>query len=237
MRSSQYARLVDRRALGARVGREAEHAEQRVAGGEHQRVVLRDQQVFQHGHAGKQADVLEGAGDARLLRDQIVRHALEQEERAVAARRCCACRCRSASRVASQSGGVAVAQRDAALARLVEAGDAVEHGGLAGAVRADQRGDVAAAAPSKDRSSTATRPPKRMVRCSTRSRMSAVARHQPWPSLTRSAAMRLALLQEHRRLARRDQPARPPDHDQHHGEAEQQHAVLRRIEGRRRRSA
>ena len=35
-------------------------------------------------------------------------------------------------------------KRDAAFGRLVEAGDAVEHGGLAGAVRADQRGDVAA---------------------------------------------------------------------------------------------
>ena len=33
---------------------------------------------------------------------------------------------------------------DAAFGRLVEAGDAVEHRGLAGAVRADQRGDVAA---------------------------------------------------------------------------------------------
>ncbi len=34
--------------------------------------------------------------------------------------------------------------RDHALRRLVEAGDAVEHGRLAGAVRADQRGDLAA---------------------------------------------------------------------------------------------
>ena len=33
-----------------------------------------------------------------------------------------------------------------------------------------------------------------------------------------------------RRLARGDQAARLPDHDHHHGEAEQQHAVLRRIE-------
>ena len=39
----------------------------------------------------------------------------------------------------------AVAQRDAALGRLVEAGDAVEDRGLAGAVRADEGGDVAAA--------------------------------------------------------------------------------------------
>ena len=47
--------------------------------------MLRDQQVLEHRHAGEQADVLEGAGDARLLRDLIVRHALEQEQRAVAA--------------------------------------------------------------------------------------------------------------------------------------------------------
>ena len=41
--------------------------------------------------------------------------------------------------------GSAVAQADAAGMRLVEAGDAVEHRGLAGAVRADQRRDLALA--------------------------------------------------------------------------------------------
>ena len=60
------ARLVDRRALGGRVGGKAEHAEERIAGGEHQPVVLGDQQILQHRHAGKQPDVLERAGDARL---------------------------------------------------------------------------------------------------------------------------------------------------------------------------
>src|SRR5438128_9097679 len=39
---------------------------------------------------------------------------------------------------------VIMPEPDAAAAWLVEAGDAVEHRGLAGAVRADQRGDVAA---------------------------------------------------------------------------------------------
>src|SRR5260370_28683307 len=34
-------------------------------------------------------------------------------------------------------------ERNAALARLVKAGDAIEHGGFAGAVRPDQRRDVA----------------------------------------------------------------------------------------------
>jgi hypothetical protein len=38
-----------------------------------------------------------------------------------------------------------MAERDPAFGRLVEAGHAVEDGSLAGAVRTDQRGDVAAA--------------------------------------------------------------------------------------------
>ena len=38
---------------------------------------------------------------------------------------------------------IAALQGDAAFGRLVEAGDAIEHGGLAGAVRADQGGDLA----------------------------------------------------------------------------------------------
>ena len=42
-----------------------------------------------------------------------------------------------------QIDAVAVAQAQAAFARFVEAGDAIEHGGLAGAVRPDQRGDLA----------------------------------------------------------------------------------------------
>ena len=47
--------------------------------------MLRDDQILQDGHAGKQADILEGARDARLARDLEVRHALEQEEVVVAA--------------------------------------------------------------------------------------------------------------------------------------------------------
>ena len=41
-------------------------------------VVLRDQQILQHGHSGKQADILKCTGDPRLLRDEVVRHAFEQ---------------------------------------------------------------------------------------------------------------------------------------------------------------
>src|SRR5215468_507871 len=42
------------------------------------------------------------------------------------------------------SSAVMPGEAKGARGRLVEAGDAVEHGGLAGAVRADQRGDLAA---------------------------------------------------------------------------------------------
>ena len=88
---------------------------------EHQRVVLRDEEVLEHGHAGEQADVLEGAGDPRLPGDPVTRQALQKVGRAVR-----------------------LPQGDHALGRLVEAGDAVEDGGLSSAVRPDQGGDVAA---------------------------------------------------------------------------------------------
>ena len=107
-------------------------------------IVLGDQQIFQHRHALEQADILEGARDARLLRHQIVGHALEQEQHAVAARRRCVAAVGQGAELVPYAR-VAVSQRDAAFGRLVEAGNAVEHGGLAGAVRADQRGDLARA--------------------------------------------------------------------------------------------
>ncbi len=66
-----------------RVAADAEHAEEGEAGGDHQRVVLRDEQVFEHRHAGEQADVLEGAGDLGLPGDAMAGQALEQEGRAV----------------------------------------------------------------------------------------------------------------------------------------------------------
>ena len=40
--------------------------------------MLSDQQIFQHGHARKQANILKRAGDPRVLRDDKVRHAFEQ---------------------------------------------------------------------------------------------------------------------------------------------------------------
>ncbi len=112
---------LDRFRRGLAIAAEAEQPEHRIARRLHQLVVLRDEQVFEQRHAGEQADVLEGARHLGLGWDLEVGQALEQILPAVAAGQC-----------------------DHALGRLVEAGDAVEHRRLAGAVRADQRGDLAA---------------------------------------------------------------------------------------------
>ena len=85
----------------------------------HELLVLRHHQIFQHGHAAEQPDVLEGAGHARLGIDVVVVEALEPI-----------------------TGAKRMIEIHRSLGRLVEAGDAVEHGCLAGAVRPDQRGDV-----------------------------------------------------------------------------------------------
>src|ERR1700751_3150921 len=81
-------------------------------------------------------------------------------------------------------------------------------------------------ATSNERLSTATSPPKPMVKCSTRSRVSASA----MAFLHEVGGNAFAFAERNRRVARGNQPARTPHHDQHHGEAEQQHAVLGRIE-------
>ena len=99
------------------VAGEAEHAEHGVAGRPHQRVVLGDHEVLEHAHLAEQADVLEGPGDAGA-RDPEPVHLLEQQLLTV---------------------GV---EGELADRRLVEAGQAVEHRGLAGAVRPDDRGDL-----------------------------------------------------------------------------------------------
>src|SRR4051812_18431956 len=112
--------LLDRLQLRPGVAADPENAEEGEAGGDHQRVVLGDKQVLEHRHAGEQADVLEGASDLRLPGDAVAGEPLEEVRRAVR-----------------------VTQRDHALGRLVEAGDAVEDRGLAGAVRPDESGDVA----------------------------------------------------------------------------------------------
>ena len=127
-----------------------------------------DQQVLERGHALEKPDVLEGPGDPRLAGDLVVGHPLEQKEFAIRRRRMPAAR--------AGDGGDVLVRRDAVtgkgkapLGRLVEAGDAIEDGRLARAVRADERGDVS---PSnrKLKAFTATRPPNRIVRFSTASR-------------------------------------------------------------------
>src|ERR1700704_1155223 len=113
--------LIDRALLGGTPGRRADQPEKSQAGGQHQRIVLRDHQVFQRGHAGKQPDVLEGARDFRLLGNPEIVQPLEPD---------------FLTAIMGQPHGAA--------GRLVKTGDAVEYGGLAGAVWSDQRGDLAA---------------------------------------------------------------------------------------------
>src|ERR1700761_8424095 len=78
-------------------------------------------------------------------------------------------------------------------------------------------------ATSKLRSSMARRPPKRMVKCSTRS---STARDMLTVSfLDEIGGDGLALFEHDRWLAGRNQSARPPHHDDYHGEAEDEHPI------------
>src|SRR5271163_444081 len=81
--------------------------------------MLGDDQIFENRHPGKQAHILEGAGDTSLPGDLEPVHPFEQQRFAVDV------------------------HDETANARLVEAGKAVEDGGLAGAVRSDNGGDLA----------------------------------------------------------------------------------------------
>ena len=96
-------RLVDGARFGTRVGARADQAEHSKAGGDHQGVVLRDEQIFEQRHPGKQPHVLKRACDTRLLGDAKLRQALEQKR-----------------------GAVRMSKHQPADRRLVEAGDAVE---------------------------------------------------------------------------------------------------------------
>ena len=80
--------------------------------------MLGDEQVFQHRHARKQADILEGARDARVPGDAKSLHALQQKPAPF------------------------VVKGDASDAGPVEAGDAIEDRGLSGTVGADDSGDL-----------------------------------------------------------------------------------------------
>ena len=196
------ARPLDRRRLGTAIAGKAEHAEHGVAGRPHQLVVLRDDQVLEHGHLAEQPDVLEGARDAGAGDAEPV-HLLEQQRVAVAM------------------------EGELADGRLVEAGQAVEHRGLAGAVGADDRGDLALAGGQRqivdrDQAAEAHRQMLR-PRAAARSCVPAGAGHG-------GAGRRGGgPMQMDGRLAMGEQAARPPDHDHDHRRAEQQHAELREL--------
>ena len=133
----------NRPGLGGAVVRRAEQAEHRHAARPHQQIMVGDHDVFQDRHALEEPDVLEGARDLRVVGDQVSRHTFEQEHLILAG-------LGAARRGAGQRfDGVAVdaaraRQRQPAFGRLVEAGHAVEHCSLAGAVGTNQRSDVAA---------------------------------------------------------------------------------------------
>jgi hypothetical protein len=106
--------------FGAAIAGQAEEAGEREARGVLQGVVLGDDQVFEHGHLREQADVLEGAHHLRRARDLVAGQLFE-----------------------AQHAALRVVEADAADRRLVETGQAVEEGRLAGAVRSDDAGDLA----------------------------------------------------------------------------------------------
>src|SRR5690606_8911810 len=112
------ARALDRLRLGGAIAPAAEEAADGIERSAHESVVLRHDQVLERGHGREQADVLERAHHAGA-RDAHVAQALEAQRLSAAI------------------------QGEAAGARAVEAGEAVEHGGLAGAVGADDGGDGA----------------------------------------------------------------------------------------------
>ena len=100
-----------------------------------------DQDIVAHRQAGKRLHDLEGAGDA----------APRQPMRRLA-------------------GDVFAGIADRAFARREEAGDDGKQRGLAGAIRADQRGDAAGFGAASEAALTASRPPKRRdTRSTTRS--------------------------------------------------------------------
>src|SRR5437763_4358322 len=87
---------------------------------------------------------------------------------------------------------------------------------------------------SNETSSTAVRPPKRMVKCSIVSSGSKFIKAIRKPSTVaffdQRAGNSAALPKRNRRGACRDKAARTPVHHHDHGHADDEHAVLRRIE-------
>ena len=134
---------LDRLALCGAITRRPEHAKNGQTAGDHQLVVVRDHQVLEHRHALKQPDVLERARHPRMPSDLVAGHALEQVDCAGVGLGMAAAAARHRVDIIGVDDATA-RQRKAAFGRLIEAGHAVEHRRLAGAVGADERGDVAA---------------------------------------------------------------------------------------------
>ena len=160
-------RPVDRFGLLAAIARGADETKNGHAACPHQRIVVRDQQILERRHALEEADVLEGARHPRGACDLVVGHALEQEEVAVRGLRVAAARLGRRFDVLGGRDPVA-REREPPFGRFVEAGDAVEDGRLAGAVRPDEGGDSPRPT-AKLKAFTASRPPNRIVRFSTAS--------------------------------------------------------------------
>ena len=129
--------------LGGAIGRRAEQAEHGETARQHQGVVMGDHEVFEHGHALKEANVLERPRHLGAPGDFVAWHALEEKELARFGDRVLVRRAGERFDVGARGDALA-RQRQTSLRRLVEAGHAIEHRGLAGAVGADERGDVAA---------------------------------------------------------------------------------------------
>jgi hypothetical protein len=128
--------------------------------------VLRHEKVLQNRQPGEQADVLEGAGYLRDFGDLEVPKPLEKIGLAVL-----------------------LLQGDHAHGRLIEAGDAVEDGGLARPVGADQGGDFAPAGLEREvvDGHQAAEAHRQVLDLEDRVVVHAVRSegHQPWPSLVK----------------------------------------------------
>ena len=160
----------------------------------------------------------------------VAGHALEQNRR-LAPRRACAWRLPvRVSCLDLVDGRRRLAgQRQPTLGRFVEAGDAVEHRRLAGAVGADQRGDVAAPG-LKRQFVDGGEPAKAHREILDDEDGIGLPAHQPCPSLTRSPDTDLRSFRKIEGARVETRPRGLPDHHDDHRRPEQQAAILRRVE-------
>ena len=122
--------------------------------------------------------------------------------------------CSDAGRAVVPSDGVPI-EHDLALFGLVEAGDAVEEGGLAGAVGADDADDRALVK-AKSRSLTATRPPKRLVTLvDLQKRHAQASVASGWLQAPPDVRLLRRSASSRRPMARGPEPLRPEAHHEH----------------------